>query len=76
MFGIRGNVLDRLCEEMADPTLRERKFSPKIPTHTFTDEDKERLKQHILTMSCSPQLEDGFPSAHCHQKSSCTKRGN
>ena len=30
----------------------------KIPSHTFTDEDKERQKQQILTWN--PQPEDGF----------------
>ena len=30
----------------------------KIPSHTFTDEDKERQKQQILTWN--PQTEDGF----------------
>ena len=44
MFSIGGCVLGRLREEMADPTLRERKLSPKNPSHTFTDEDKERQK--------------------------------
>ena len=58
MFSIGGYVLDRLCEEMADPTLRERKLAPKIPSHTFTDEYKERQKQQILTWN--PQTEDGF----------------
>jgi len=58
VFSIGGCVLGRLREEMADPTLRERKLSPKNPSHTFTDADKERLKQHILTWN--PQLEDGF----------------
>ena len=43
---------------MADPTVRERKLAPKIPSHTFTDEDKERQKQQILTWN--PQPEDGF----------------
>ena len=33
-------------------------MAPKIPSHTFTDEDKERQKQQILTWN--PQLEDGF----------------
>ena len=58
MFSIGGYVLGSLREEMADPTLRERKLAPKTPSHAFTDADKERLKQHILTWN--PQLEDGF----------------
>ena len=73
MFGIGGYALDRLREEMADPTLRERKLAPKIPSHAFTDEDKERLKQHILTWN--PQLEDGFPCAHRRLKRFFTKEG-
>ena len=35
-----------------------RKLAPKIPSHTFTDEDKERQKQQILTWHL--QAEDGF----------------
>ena len=56
MFSIGGYVLYRLHEEMADRTLRERKLAPKIPSYTFTDEDKERQKQQFLTWN--PQLED------------------
>ena len=58
LYSIGGYVLDRLREEMADSTLLERKLAPKILSHTFTDEDKERQKQKILTWN--PQLMDRF----------------
>ena len=58
MFSIGGCVLGRLREEMADPTLQERKLSPKPRPILLLMKIRNGKRQQILTWN--PQLEDGF----------------
>ena len=51
---------------MKDPQARSKRFEKHIPPHAFTDEDKQCVKDDVLTWN--PLLEDGFPCSHSIQK--------
>ena len=65
LFKVGGYRLERIRMELKDPTLRAKKLAPKVPWHAFSDEDKNFVKNQII--SWNPRLEDGFPCAHRRQ---------
>ena len=65
-FNVGGYLVGRLCEEVKNPGLRQRRFTTHVPKHAFTEEDKQRVKDHVKTWD--PELEEGFPRQHRRQQ--------
>ena len=66
LLGIGGYRISRVRQEMSNPSLRLKRHERKVPSHAFTEQDFENLKQHVATWNI--RLEDGFACAHTIQK--------
>ena len=66
LLGIGGYRIYRVRKEMSNPSLRLKRHERKVPSHAFTEQDFENLKQHVATWNI--RLEDGFACAHTIQK--------
>jgi hypothetical protein len=65
-LGIGGYMYNRIKQEMADSTLREKKFAPQTPSHAVTDEDIQNIKDSVRIWDS--HLEDGFACSHRRQQ--------
>jgi hypothetical protein len=65
-FNVVGYRVGRFCKETKNPGLRQCRFTTHVPKHAFTEEDKQRVKDHVKTRD--PELEEGFPRQHKRQQ--------
>ena len=54
---VGGHKVQRIRNELKDPSLREKRNMPRVPSHAVSDEDIERLVEQAKEWD----LEDGFP---------------
>ena len=57
---VGGHKVQRIRNELKDPSLREKRNMPRVPSHAVSDEDIERLVEQAKEWD----LEDGFACSH------------